>query len=125
MRRLDPAAKIITNNSLSQCRRALIAYDMESPHDLILNLPPIHLSELIRDAVSSKLAELLKDDEAGWHEAARWIDKRALEEKRLLLTRGVLSGRTSAPRRPHFVQMIFGPSARITMLSQSRPACWE
>jgi hypothetical protein len=30
--------------------------------------------------VSSKLAELLKDDEAGWHEAARWIDKRALEE---------------------------------------------
>jgi hypothetical protein len=64
----------------SDKERALIAYDMESPHDLILNLLPIHLTELIRDAVSSKLAELLKDDEAGWHEAARWIDKQALEE---------------------------------------------
>ena len=35
----------------------------------------------------------------------------------LLLTCGVQSGRTSAPRWPQFVQIIFGPSARITMLS--------
>jgi hypothetical protein len=39
----------------------------------------ISLDEL-RDAVSAKLAQLLKDDEAGWHEAARWLEKRALEE---------------------------------------------
>jgi hypothetical protein len=34
----------------------------------------------LRGAVASKLAQLLKDDGAGWSEAARWIDKRALEE---------------------------------------------
>jgi len=64
----------------SDTERALVAYEMKSPHDLILNFLPIHLTELIREAVSSKLAELLKNDEAGWQEAAHWIDKRALEE---------------------------------------------
>jgi hypothetical protein len=39
----------------------------------------ISLDEL-RSAVAYKLAQLLKDDEAGWYEAASWIDKRALEE---------------------------------------------
>src|ERR1700730_12532175 len=34
----------------------------------------------LRSAVACKLAQLLKDDEAGWYEAASWIDKRALEE---------------------------------------------
>lgn len=34
----------------------------------------------LRDAIVRKLAQLLRDDEAGWHNAARWIDKRALEE---------------------------------------------
>jgi hypothetical protein len=34
----------------------------------------------LRWAIASKLAELLKKDEAGWREAASWIDKRALEE---------------------------------------------
>lgn len=27
----------------------------------------------------NKLTQLLKDDDAGWYEAARWIDSRALE----------------------------------------------
>jgi len=26
------------------------------------------------------MAHLLRDDEAGWYEAARWIDRRSLEE---------------------------------------------
>lgn len=34
----------------------------------------------LRSAVADKMAQLLKDDEAGWYEAASWIDKRALEE---------------------------------------------
>lgn len=36
--------------------------------------------EILRQAIAQKLAQLLKDDEAGWLNAARWIDKRALEE---------------------------------------------
>jgi hypothetical protein len=34
---------------------------------------------LRRSEVAGKLAQLLKDDEAGWYEAARWIDSCALE----------------------------------------------
>jgi hypothetical protein len=34
----------------------------------------------LRDAIAVKLAQLLREDEAGWRNAARWIDKRALEE---------------------------------------------
>src|SRR5262249_25509641 len=40
----------------------------------------------------------------------------------LLLTGGVQSGRTSAPRWPRFVQIIFGPRARIKMRSGKSPA---
>ncbi len=36
--------------------------------------------DALRDAIAQKLAQLLRDDEAGWYNAARWIDKRALEE---------------------------------------------
>jgi len=35
--------------------------------------------DLLRSEVAGKLTQLLKDDEAGWYEAARWIDSRALE----------------------------------------------
>ena len=34
----------------------------------------VSLDEL-RDAIVRKLAQLLRDDEAGWYNAARWIDK--------------------------------------------------
>jgi hypothetical protein len=34
----------------------------------------------LRDAVGCKLAQLLKDDEAGWYNAACWIDKMAIEK---------------------------------------------
>ena len=36
--------------------------------------------ESLRDAIADKLAQFLRDDEAGWRAAAHWIDKRALEE---------------------------------------------
>jgi hypothetical protein len=39
----------------------------------------ISLDEL-RDAVGRKLAQLLKNDEAGWYNAACWIDKIALNK---------------------------------------------
>lgn len=39
----------------------------------------ISLDEL-RDEVGCKLAQLLKDDEAGWYNAACWIDKMALDK---------------------------------------------
>jgi hypothetical protein len=39
----------------------------------------ISLDEL-RDAVGCKLAQLLKDDQAGWYNAANWIDEMALEK---------------------------------------------
>lgn len=35
--------------------------------------------EALRWAVADKLAELLRDDEAGWSAAARWLESRALE----------------------------------------------
>jgi len=35
--------------------------------------------DLLRSEAASKLTQLLKDDDAaGWYEAARWIDSRAL-----------------------------------------------
>lgn len=34
----------------------------------------------LRDAVVRKFVQLLRDDEAGWYNAARWIDSKALEE---------------------------------------------
>jgi hypothetical protein len=34
----------------------------------------------LRDAVGCRLAQLLKDDEAGWYNAGCWIDKMALEK---------------------------------------------
>jgi hypothetical protein len=34
----------------------------------------------LHSAVAYKLAQLLKDNEASWYDAATWIDKRALEE---------------------------------------------
>jgi hypothetical protein len=34
----------------------------------------------VRSAVACKLAQLLKEDQAGWYNAASWINKRALEE---------------------------------------------
>lgn len=37
------------------------------------------LSEL-SERTAQRLAQLLIDDEAGWYDAARWLDKRALEE---------------------------------------------
>jgi hypothetical protein len=35
--------------------------------------------DLFRSELAERLTQLLKDDEAGWYNAARWIDSRALE----------------------------------------------
>jgi hypothetical protein len=35
--------------------------------------------DILRSELALKLTQLLKDDEAGWYEAACWIDSRALE----------------------------------------------
>jgi hypothetical protein len=40
--------------------------------------PPLK-GELLKDATAAKLEQLLKDDEAGWRQAARQIDTSALD----------------------------------------------
>jgi hypothetical protein len=46
---------------------------------VLLNRERVMDDDLLRSELADKLAQLLKNDVAGWYEAARWIDSRAGE----------------------------------------------